>query len=71
MDLTHQPHTLDPALKASRARRTALIRLLVNDNCLRLTGIPDSHVTFCLGLMSKRNLSLTQRFLAFLSHPFS
>ena len=31
MDLTHQSHTLDLALKASRARRFAPIRLLVND----------------------------------------
>jgi len=31
MDLTNQSHTLDPALKASRARRTAPIRLLKKD----------------------------------------
>ena len=31
IDLPHQSHTLDPALKASRARRTPAIRLLVND----------------------------------------
>ena len=31
MDLTQQSHTLDPALKASRARRILAIRLLVND----------------------------------------
>ena len=32
MNLTHQSHTLDPALKAPRARRAAAIRLLVNDS---------------------------------------
>ena len=32
IDLPHQSHTLDPALKASRARRTPEIRLLVNDD---------------------------------------
>ena len=31
MDLTNQSHTLDPALKASRARRIAPIRLLKKD----------------------------------------
>ena len=31
VDLTHKSHTLDPALKASRARPTLAIRLLVND----------------------------------------
>ena len=31
MDLTNQSHTLDPALKASRASRTAPIRLLKKD----------------------------------------
>ena len=31
IDLPHQSHTLDPALKASRARRTPAIQLLVND----------------------------------------
>ena len=32
IDLPHQSHTLDLALKASRARCTAPIRLLVNDS---------------------------------------
>ena len=32
MDLTNQSHTLDPALKASRARRIAPIRLLKKDS---------------------------------------
>ena len=31
VNLTHQSSTLDPALKAPRARRAAAIRLLVND----------------------------------------
>ena len=31
IDLPHQSHTLDPALEASRDRRFAPIRLLVND----------------------------------------
>ena len=31
IDLPHQSHTLDPALKASRARRIAAIQLLIKD----------------------------------------
>ena len=31
IDLTHQSHTLDPALKACGARRAATIQLLLND----------------------------------------
>ena len=36
IDLTHQSHTLDPALKASRARRAATIQLLLKDVYFRV-----------------------------------
>ena len=42
MDLTHQSHTMDPALKTSRARRTAPIRLLVNtQEAMESFAFPD------------------------------
>ena len=34
IDLPHQSHPLDPALKASRARRAAAIQLLIKDDSL-------------------------------------
>ena len=51
IDLPHQSHPLDPALKASRARRAAAIQLLIKDTVL------------VLYFFQERNDSLLQYFL--------
>ena len=60
MDLTNQSHTLDPALKASRARRIAPIRLLKKDEGCSANDLNQKHCDnniHCSSTFSKFNIS--------------